>query len=76
MPDEDGYSLMRRVRALPPDRGGTVPAAALTAYARAQDRMQALLAGYHVHVPKPARPAELIHVVATLAARRSTTRIP
>jgi CheY-like chemotaxis protein/GAF domain-containing protein len=76
MPDEDGYSLMRRVRALPADRGGTVPAAALTAYARAQDRMQALLAGYHVHVPKPARPAELINVVATLAARRSTTRIP
>jgi signal transduction histidine kinase/CheY-like chemotaxis protein len=76
MPDEDGYSLMRRIRALPADRGGNVPAAALTAYARAEDRMQALLAGYQVHVPKPVQPAELIRVVATLAARRAAGRMP
>jgi signal transduction histidine kinase/ActR/RegA family two-component response regulator len=76
MPDEDGYSLMRRIRALPASRGGTVPAAALTAYARAEDRMQALLAGFQIHVPKPVQPGELIRVVAALAARRPAGRIP
>jgi signal transduction histidine kinase/CheY-like chemotaxis protein len=76
MPGEDGYSLMRRIRGLPPERGGTVPAAALTAYARGEDRMQALLAGYQVHVPKPVKPVELIRVVAALAARRTAGRPP
>lgn len=76
MPDEDGYSLMRRIRALPPGRGGTVPAAALTAYARAEDRMKALLAGFQIHVPKPVQPDELIRVVAALAARRTAGRLP
>jgi CheY-like chemotaxis protein len=74
MPEEDGYSLMRRIRAMPAERGGAVPAVALTAYARAEDRMQALLAGYQVHVPKPVQPAELIRVVAALASRRSARR--
>jgi PAS domain S-box-containing protein len=69
MPGEDGYSLIRKVRALPPERGGDIPAAALTAYARAEDRMRALLAGFQIHVPKPVEPAELITVVASLAAR-------
>ncbi|HEV7499372.1 MAG TPA: ATP-binding protein [Vicinamibacteria bacterium] len=76
MPDEDGYSLMRRIRALPASRGGTVPAAALTAYARAEDRMQALLAGFQIHVPKPVQPGELIRVVGALAARRPAGRLP
>ncbi|HEV7499931.1 MAG TPA: response regulator, partial [Vicinamibacteria bacterium] len=76
MPDEDGYSLMRRIRALPAGRGGTVPAAALTAYARAEDRMQALLAGFQIHVPKPVQPGELIRVVGALAARRPAGRLP
>ena len=76
MPEEDGYSLMRRIRGLPTERGGAVPAAALTAYARAEDRMQALLAGYQVHVPKPVQPSDLIRVVAALAARRSAARVP
>jgi CheY-like chemotaxis protein len=53
-----------------------VPAAALTAYARGEDRMQALLAGYQVHVPKPVKPVELIRVVAALAARRTAGRPP
>ena len=69
MPGQDGYALMRAVRALPPERGGRVPAAALTAYARTEDRMQALLAGFHLHMPKPVQPAELAAVVASLAGR-------
>jgi signal transduction histidine kinase/ActR/RegA family two-component response regulator len=71
LPDEDGYSLMRRIRALPRDQGGAIPAAALTAYARTEDRMQALLAGFQIHVPKPVQPAELIAVVSSLAARKA-----
>ncbi|HUG55093.1 MAG TPA: ATP-binding protein, partial [Vicinamibacteria bacterium] len=69
MPGQDGYAFMRTVRALPVDRGGRVPAAALTAYARTEDRMQALLAGFHLHMPKPVQPAELAAVVASLAGR-------
>jgi PAS domain S-box-containing protein len=69
MPGEDGYTLIRKVRNLPPERGGRIPAAALTAYARAEDRMRALLAGFQLHVPKPVEPAELAAVVASLAGR-------
>jgi CheY-like chemotaxis protein len=69
MPGEDGYSLIRKVRSLPAERGGKIPAAALTAYARAEDRMRALLAGFQLHVPKPVEPAELAAVVASLAGR-------
>jgi CheY-like chemotaxis protein len=71
MPQEDGYVFIRRVRALPPEQGGDVPAVALTAYARAEDRTQALLAGFQMHVSKPVEPAELIATVATLAGRVS-----
>jgi signal transduction histidine kinase/CheY-like chemotaxis protein len=69
MPGEDGYSLIRKIRQLPPERGGKIPAAALTAYARAEDRMRALLSGFQLHVPKPVEPAELVAVVASLAGR-------
>jgi PAS domain S-box-containing protein len=69
MPDEDGYALLRKVRALATERGGRVPAIALTAYARAEDRMQALRAGYQMHVPKPVELAELAAVAASLARR-------
>ncbi|HZH91012.1 MAG TPA: PAS domain-containing protein [Pyrinomonadaceae bacterium] len=69
MPDEDGYELIRRVRALPIERGGNIPAAALTAYARVEDRMRALLAGFQLHIPKPVEPSELITVIASLAGR-------
>jgi signal transduction histidine kinase/ActR/RegA family two-component response regulator len=69
MPGEDGYYLIRKVRALDPDRGGRIPAVALTAYARAEDRMQALSAGYSMHVPKPVEPAELAVVIASLTRR-------
>ncbi len=67
MPGEDGYELIRKVRALRPEEGGRIPAAALTAYARIEDRAQALQAGYQIHVPKPVDPAALIAVVARLA---------
>ncbi len=69
MPDEDGYALLRRVRALEPENGGRIPAIALTAYARTQDRRAALLAGFQSHVAKPVEPAELIAVIANLAGR-------
>jgi signal transduction histidine kinase len=69
MPGEDGYDLIRKVRALPAERGGAVSAIALTAYARAEDREQSLSAGYQMHVPKPVEPAELVAVVASLAGR-------
>ena len=66
---EDGYSMIRRIRSLPPEQGGRTPAAALTAFARAEDRTAALLAGYQIHLAKPVNPAELIAAVANLAGR-------
>ena len=69
MPDEDGYELIRRVRALPAEAGGKIPAIALTAYARVEDRMQALRSGYQMHVPKPVELAELVAVAASLVQR-------
>ncbi|MDF2440760.1 MAG: hypothetical protein JWN98_1744, partial [Abditibacteriota bacterium] len=68
MPEEDGYSLIRRVRALPDAEGGQIPAIALTAYARDEDRAQALAAGFNRHLSKPVEAAALTHVVADLAA--------
>lgn len=69
MRDEDGYDLIRKVRALPPESGGRTPAAALTAYGRLEDRMKALSAGFQLHVAKPVDPAELVAVVAMLGGR-------
>jgi CheY-like chemotaxis protein len=69
MPDRDGYDLIGRIRAMAPDRGGAVPAAALTAFARPEDRSRALAAGYQAHVAKPVDPAELVRAVAELAGR-------
>ena len=70
MPGEDGYQLMRRIRELAPEHGGKTPAVALTAYARTDDRMRALSAGYQMHVAKPADPIELAAVIASLASPR------
>ncbi len=67
MPMEDGYALIRRVRDLPAADGGGVPAVALTAFAREEDRERALNAGFMIHVAKPIQPAELVSVVAGLA---------
>jgi CheY-like chemotaxis protein len=67
LPGEDGHQLIRRVRALEAESGGRIPALALTAYAGPGDRARALAAGFDLHVPKPAEPAELVAKVALLA---------
>jgi CheY-like chemotaxis protein len=67
MPDEDGYSLMRRIRALGGSEGGSMPAIALTAYTRAEDRLKALTAGFTTHIGKPVNPADLVEAVVTLS---------
>src|SRR5262249_12679970 len=67
MPVEDGYSLIGKIRSLSPEKGGLIPAAALTAYARVEDRRRALLAGFQEHVPKPVEPSKLAEVVVSLA---------
>ena len=69
MPDVDGYELLRRVRALGHARGGGLPAIALTAFARSEDRTRALRAGFLVHVSKPVEPAELVATVASVVGR-------
>ncbi len=68
MPEHDGYELITRMRAMP-GSAGRVPAVALTALARDEDRKRTLLAGYQVHISKPVDPAELVMVIATLAGR-------
>jgi PAS domain S-box-containing protein len=72
LPNEDGYELIRRVRALPAAGGGQTPAAALTAYAAAEDRERAIASGYQAHIPKPIDAAELTAVIARLAGRIKT----
>jgi CheY-like chemotaxis protein len=69
LPDTDGYALLQQVRALEPALGHAVPAVALTAYPRVEDRARALQAGYQMHVPKPVEPRELAAVVAGVAGR-------
>jgi signal transduction histidine kinase/ActR/RegA family two-component response regulator len=71
MPGADGYAFIAQVRALRPEDGGRTPAIALTAHARVEDRMSALSAGYQMHVAKPVEPAELVVVIASLAARNA-----
>ncbi|HMG33322.1 MAG TPA: ATP-binding protein [Blastocatellia bacterium] len=75
MPDLDGYSLIQRLRKLEENRAGNIPAVALTAYSRVEDRMSALAAGFQIHVSKPVEPAELLTVVASLAGRHRTPPI-
>jgi len=69
MPHEDGYWLIQQVRSLAPEEGGSIPALALTALARADDRIRALRAGFQAHTAKPVETAELIYLVAGLAGR-------
>jgi PAS domain S-box-containing protein len=71
MPEASGYELIRQVRSLPPDRGGRVPAVALTAYASMADRTRALMEGFQNHVAKPTDPQELVAAVAALVGRHS-----
>jgi PAS domain S-box-containing protein len=69
MPGEDGYSLIRAVRSLSPAEGGRIPALALSAYTRKEDRIRSLSAGFQMHLSKPAEPVELLAVVMSLANR-------
>jgi CheY-like chemotaxis protein len=69
MPEEDGYTLMKKLRARESERGGHIPAIALTAYARREDRLRALSVGYESHVPKPVDPIDLVAAVASLTNR-------
>lgn len=69
MPGEDGFDLISRVRAMGPERGGDIPAIALTAYARPEDRARVLAAGFQRHVAKPVEPSRLALAVASLARR-------
>jgi CheY-like chemotaxis protein len=69
MSGSDGYALMREVRGLPPEKGGSIPAAALTACSRAEDARQAIDSGFQRHVPKPVEPEALVAQVAALAGR-------
>jgi CheY-like chemotaxis protein len=69
MPGEDGYSLIHRVREWERGRGAYIPAVALTAYGRVEDRVRALNAGFQMHVTKPVDPAELAAVIVSMVRR-------
>src|SRR5258708_9535344 len=69
MPGEDGYTLIRKVRALGAAEGGHTPAVALTAYGRPLDRGRSLTAGYNMHVPKPVDPSEVTAIISSVAQR-------
>ncbi|HEY2839399.1 MAG TPA: response regulator, partial [Pirellulales bacterium] len=73
MPEMDGYELIGAVRALPAPERANIAAAALTAFARSQDRTRALLAGFQAHITKPVDPAELVAVVVSLTRRTGKT---
>jgi CheY-like chemotaxis protein len=69
MPGEDGFSLLRRARRVTTQRGRRLPALALTAYGRSEDRIRVLAAGFSLHLAKPVNPAELVLCVASLGGR-------
>lgn len=73
MPGEDGYSFIRQIRALPGEKGGKIPAIALSAYAKEEDRRRALLTGFQMYMSKPFDPLELIVMVASLSGRFQQT---
>ena len=75
MPDEDGFNLIRQVRELATEHGGAVPAIAVTAYAREEDRLHTRAAGFQEHLTKPINPGDLISAIARLAQPRSETAI-
>ena len=75
MPEIDGYELLKRVRALGPERGGKIPAIVLTAFARSEDRARALRAGFLMHVSKPVEPSELVASIASVTGRAGETKL-
>jgi PAS domain S-box-containing protein len=74
MPEADGYQLIRKLREMESGRGRRAPAIALTAYARTEDRLRSLSAGFDMHVTKPVEPVELLTIVASLTGRLSRSR--
>jgi CheY-like chemotaxis protein len=69
MPNEDGYDLIRKVRALENEQGGKIPAIALTGYVKAEERVRALAEGYQKYVPKPVEPMELVAIVVSVLGK-------
>ncbi|WP_413160514.1 response regulator [Capilliphycus salinus ALCB114379] len=69
MPDEDGYTFLKKVRSLPPEKGGNVPALALTAYTKLEDKQQAIAAGFQMHLGKPLDITELLKAVYELSPK-------
>jgi CheY-like chemotaxis protein len=69
MPQMDGYEFIKRLRSQPSPSTSLIPAAALTAYARAEDRTRSLLSGFQLHLAKPIEPGELLAAVGALAKR-------
>jgi len=74
MPEEDGYSLIRRIRNHDDERVATIPAVAVTAYARLSDRVRALSAGFQSHLSKPVEPSDLATTIATLVNHPTASR--
>ena len=70
MPDQDGYDLARQLKEMAAGNGGAIPALALTAYAREEDRQRCLSAGFEAHLAKPVDPSELLGAVARLSQAR------
>jgi CheY-like chemotaxis protein len=70
MPGEDGYSLIKKLRALKPEQGADIPAIALTAMARTEDSEQALSSGFQMHIPKPVDIEELAEAIVGLAGKK------
>jgi len=75
MPDEDGYDLIRKVRALPPEKGKNIPAIALTGYASLQNRDIALAAGYQEHLAKPVNVDELLELVKNILESADNSKV-
>ena len=71
MPNEDGFGFVRKLRGLPLSRGGGIPAIALTAYARGEDRDQALNCGFQAHLPKPVELSGLCAVITKVVRREA-----
>ena len=73
LPGEDGYDLIRKIRALPREAGGKTPAIALTGYVSTQDRNSALRAGFHDHIPKPVDPNQLLELLVKLRPKEKAS---
>jgi CheY-like chemotaxis protein len=71
MPEQDGHAFIRAIRSLPEERGGRIPAIAVTAYASLRERDQALESGYTVHLAKPVEPSQLVSAVASALQRKA-----